>query len=51
MLCNLGTLISRILNSDFTPPDDGGDPGAFILRANGASFLLLSNQTSKLKRA
>ncbi|MDB5491450.1 MAG: hypothetical protein JWO78_1299 [Micavibrio sp.] len=53
MLFNLGTWISRI--SEFAGVGEPEDPPpppvySFLLRADGAFFLLLSDSTSKMMR-
>lgn len=53
MLFNLGTWISRIYSEAGDMPDDPPPPPPFysyLLRADGAFFLRLSDSTSKIMR-
>ena len=52
MLFSLGTWISRISNEDIIYPAPGDPPPAYscLLCANGASFLLRADSTSKIMR-
>lgn len=49
MLFNLGTWISRIYDGGLLPDPEVSET-AYLLRADGISFLLLSNSTDKLVR-
>jgi len=52
MLLNLGTWISRICGEVGEIPDDPPPPlpYSYLLRADGAFFLRLSDSTSKIMR-
>jgi len=51
MLFNLGTWISRICD-EIMPEDVGSEEsGAYLLRADGSSFLLLCDETARIVRA